>query len=151
MAPEIKDAIEFNLELKPFQKYELKNGVDVYAIDAGAEDVVQLELVFYAGNWYEEKNLVATATNYLLKNGTSAKSAFAINEHFEYYGSYLNRNCYNETSTVTLHSLSKHVPALLSAIREMITDAVFFLFLLDIYKQNMKQKMEVSLKKCYFL
>ena len=151
MAPEIKDAIEFNLELKPFQKYRLKNGVDVYAIDAGAEEVVQLELVFYAGNWYEEKNLVATATNYLLKNGTSAKSAFAINEHFEYYGSYLNRNCYNETATVTLHSLSKHVPALLSAIRELITDSVFPQEELDIYKQNMKQKLEVSLKKCDFV
>jgi len=151
MAPEIKDAIEFNLELKPYQKYRLKNGVDVYAIDAGAEDVVQLELVFYAGNWYEEKNLIATAANYLLKNGTSTKSAYAINEHFEYYGSYLNRNCYNETSTVTLHSLSKHVPALLAAIREMITDAVFPQEELDIYKQNMKQKLEVSLKKCDFV
>jgi zinc protease len=150
-APGIKDAIEFNLELKPYQKYQLRNGVNVYAVDAGAEEVVQLEIVFYAGNWYEEKNLVAVSTNHLLKNGTTAKSAFAINDHFEYYGSYLNRNCYNETSTVTLHSLSKHVPALLPVVRELITDSVFPQEELDIFKQNMKQKLEVNLKKCDFV
>jgi len=150
-APGIKDAIEFNLELKPYQKYQLRNGVNVYAVDAGAEEVIQLEIVFYAGNWYEEKNLVAASTNHLLKNGTTAKSAFAINDHFEYYGSYLNRNCYNETSTITLHSLSKHVPALLPVVRELITDSVFPQEELDIFKQNMKQKLEVSLKKCDFV
>lgn len=150
-APVIKDAIEFNLELKPYQKYRLRNGIDVYAVDAGAEEVIQLELVFYAGNWYEEKNLVAASTNHLLKNGTSTKSAFAINEHFEYYGSYLSRNCYNETSTVTLHSLSKHIPALLPVVRELITDSVFPQQELDIFKQNMKQKLEVNLKKCDFV
>jgi len=150
-APGIKDAIEFNLELKPYQKYQLRNGVNVYAVDAGAEEVIQLEIVFYAGNWYEEKNLVAASTNHVLKNGTTAKSAFAINDHFEYYGSYLNRNCYNETSTITLHSLSKHVPALLPVVRELITDSVFPQEELDIFKQNMKQKLEVSLKKCDFV
>ena len=47
------------LHLKPYEKYILNNGVEVYAIDAGAEEVMQIEWVFYAGNWFEEKNLVA--------------------------------------------------------------------------------------------
>ena len=51
----------------------MKNGVEVYAIDAGAEEVMSLEWVFFAGNWYEEQNLVAATTNFLLKNGTSKK------------------------------------------------------------------------------
>src|SRR5215211_7452779 len=88
-APYIKDAVDFNLRLKPCEKFVLDNGVEVYAIDAGAEDVLQIEWVFYAGNWLEEKNLVAASTNFLLKNGTREKNAFQINEHFEYYGAYL--------------------------------------------------------------
>ena len=60
-----------------------------------------------------------------LKNGTSTKTAFQINEHFEYYGSYLNRACHNETATITLHCLSKHLNELLPVIREMITDSIF--------------------------
>ncbi|MFI5187883.1 MAG: insulinase family protein, partial [Chitinophagales bacterium] len=84
LAPEIVDAVDFNLQLKSCRKFLLQNGVEVYAIDAGAEEVMMVELVYYAGDWYEEKNLVAAATNFMLKNGTSAKTAFQINEHFEY-------------------------------------------------------------------
>jgi len=63
-APLIKDAVEFNLQLKPYQKFTLDNGVPVYSIDAGAQEVVQVELVFYAGNWFEQQKSVAAATNY---------------------------------------------------------------------------------------
>lgn len=100
-APEIVDAVNFDLRLKPAERFTLKNGVEVYAVNAGAEEVLSLEWVFFAGNWYEEQNLVAATTNFLLRNGTSKRTAFQINEHFEYYGSYLNRSCYNETATIT--------------------------------------------------
>ncbi len=150
-APIIKDAIEFDLLLKPYQKMVLNNGVEVYAIHAGAQEVLQMEIVFYAGNSYETNNGVAIATNFMLKNGTSAKSAFQINEHFEYYGAYCNRSCYNETATVSLHTLSKHLHMLLPVMREMITDSVFPESELDIFKQNSQQKLTVSLQKCDFV
>jgi len=150
-APLIKDAIEFSLSLKPYQKHILDNGVQVYAIDAGSQDVLQMEMVFYAGNSYEKANAVAAATNHLLKNGTSTKSAFEINEAFEYYGAYCTRACYNETAIVSLHTLSKYVDELLPVIKEMITDAVFPENELNIYKQNSKQKLSVSLQKCDFV
>ncbi|RYF90049.1 MAG: insulinase family protein, partial [Chitinophagaceae bacterium] len=89
-APAIVDAVDFNLHLKPYKKLVLKNGVEVYTVEAGAEEVMSLEWVYYAGNWYEDKNLVAATTNFMLKNGTNSKNAFQINEHFEYFGSYLN-------------------------------------------------------------
>jgi zinc protease len=149
--PVIKDAVDLNLHLKPYTKYTLKNGIEVYAIDAGAEDVTQVECVFYAGNWFESKNLVAASTNFLLKNGTSKKNAFQINEHFEYYGSYLNRNCYNETATISIHTLSRHLKELLPVVRELITDSVFPEEEIQTYKQNMKQRLNVNMKKSDFI
>lgn len=150
-APEIVDAVNFKLQLKQAEKFVLKNGVEVYAVNAGAEEVLAVEWVFYAGNWFEDQNLVAATTNFLLRNGTSAKSAFQINEYFEYYGSYLNRACYNETATITLHCLSKHIKELLPSVRELITDSVMPQEELDIYKQNMKQRLKVNLKKSDFV
>src|SRR5215212_6073669 len=94
IAPRIKDAVEFDLRLQPLQRFTLDNGANVFAIDAGAEEVLQVEWIFNAGNWYETKNMVAAIANHLIKNGTTSKTAFEINEHFEYYGSYLNRTCY---------------------------------------------------------
>ena len=149
--PHIKDAIEFELELKPYEKFVLDNGIEVYAIDAGAQDVLQMEMVFYAGNSFEKSNAVAATTSYMLKNGTSSKSAFELNEHFEYYGAYCNRTCQNETASISLHTLSKHLPVLLPVIKEMITDSIFPEEELSIYIQNSKQKLSVSLKKCDFV
>lgn len=150
-SPEITDAVNFNLELKPCEKFVLDNGVAVYAIDAGAQDVLQMEMVFYAGNCYETQNGVAAATNYMLRNGTSTKTAFQINEHFEFFGAYCNRSCHNETAVVTLHTLSRHLPELLPVMREMITDSVFPEEELVIFKQNSKQKLSVNLQKCDFV
>jgi zinc protease len=148
--PRIVDAVEFNLELKQYEKYYLKNGVPVYSINAGAEDVMMVELVFFAGNCFEDKNLVAASANYLLKNGTSKKNAFQLNEFFDYYGSYLNRACYNETATVSLHCLNKHIAGLLPVVEELITDPVFPDEEIAIYKQNMKQRLSVNMKKSDF-
>ncbi len=150
-SPKIVDAVDFNLQLKKIQQFSLDNSLPVYAINAGSEELVMIEFVFYAGNWYEEKNIIAATTNFMLKNGTTNKKAFAINEHFEFYGSYLNRNCYNETATLTLHTLSKHLPHLLPVIAEILTESIFPEDELVIYKQNQKQRLEVSLKKCDFV
>jgi zinc protease len=151
IAPKIVDAVDFDLRLKPYQKYTLKNGVEVYAIDAGAEEVMMVEWVYYAGDWYEENNLVAAATNFMLKNGTSSKTAFQVNEHFEYYGAYLNRAAYNETSTITLHTLTKHIEQLLPVVREMLTDSIFPEEELATYKKIMQQRLSVNLLKCDFV
>ncbi len=151
IVPGIKDAVEFDLQLKPYTLHTLDNGVKVYAIDAGTQEVMMMDMVFYAGNWFEEQNIVAASTNFLLKNGTSRRSAFEINEYFEYYGAYVNRNCYSETANVTLHCLNKHLPELLPVMQELITDAVFPEEEIAIYKQNMQQRLLVSLKKCDFV
>src|SRR3954454_2208662 len=149
--PPIVDAVELDLKLKPYKYFTLDNGLPVYAINAGEEEVLMVEWVFYAGNWYEEKNIVAATTNYLLKNGTTNKTAYQINEHFEYYGAYLNRSCYNETASVTLHSLTKHLPELLPVVAELFNESIFPEKELMIYKQNQKQKLKVNLKKCDFV
>ena len=56
IAPKIVDAVDFDLRLKPYQKYTLKNGVEVYAIDAGAEEVMMVEWVYYAGIGMKKKS-----------------------------------------------------------------------------------------------
>ncbi|HEX8459989.1 MAG TPA: pitrilysin family protein [Segetibacter sp.] len=151
IAPEIKDAVDFNLQLKPSENFTLDNGIPVYSINAGAQEVTMVELVFHAGNWYEDQNIVAATTNFLLKNGTSKRSAFEINEHFEYYGAYLNRTCYSEHANISLHCLNKHLKEVLPVVEELITDSIFSEEELAVYKQNQIQRLKVSLQKCDFV
>jgi zinc protease len=134
IAPPIKDAIEFELELPPYRKHVLRNGVELYAIDLGNLDTLMVNWIFDAGNWYEEKNGVAAAASALLKNGTTRRNAFEINEHFEYYGSYLSRAAH-----------------LLPVVAELLMDSVYPADELDIYKRNSQQRLQVSLKKSDFV
>ncbi len=150
-APTIVDATEYNLNLKPYELFHLDNGVPVYTIDAGAQDVLQVDMVFYAGNFFEEKVGVAGATNFLLKNGTTTRTAFQLNETFDYFGASCSRACYNETATITLHTLSKHTDKLLPLINDMLTNSIFLQEELDTFRQNAKQRLAVNLQKCEFV
>ena len=151
VAPIIKDAIDFDIQLKPYQKFALDNGVEVYAYEGGAQEVLLVDMVFDAGNTYEQKNWVAAATNFLLKNGTSTKSSFEITDAFEFYGAHLNRTCTNETATVTLHCLTKHFEEVIPLMGEIISEATFPEKEIAILKQNQIQRLLLNLKKGDFI
>ena len=151
VAPIIKDAIDFDIQLKPYQKFTLDNGVEVYAYEGGAQEVLLVDMVFDAGNTYEQKNWVAAATNFLLKNGTSTKSSFEITDAFEFYGAHLNRTCTNETATVTLHCLTKHFEQVIPLMGEIISEATFPEKEIAILKQNQIQRLLLNLKKGDFI
>ena len=151
IAPPIVDAAHLHIELPMYEKHLLSNGVEVYLFNMGTQETMMVNWIFDAGNWYEEKNLVAASTNHLLKNGTIQKNAFAINEHFEFYGSYLNRNCFHETAEISLHCLSKHVHELLPVVAEIINESTFPEEELEIYKKNMQQRLKVNLQKNDFV
>lgn len=149
--PKIIDAVEFDLKLPTIQQFHLNNHTPVYAYNGGEQDIIMIEFVFYAGNWYEEKNIIAATTNALLKNGTKTKNALAINEHFEFYGAHLDTSTFSETATVTLHTLSKNVEQLLPVMSELFTDCIFPEEEIATYKKNAIQQLEVRLKKCDFV
>ena len=151
VSPPIVDAVHLHIDLPKYELNVLSNGVEVYLFNMGTQDTMMVNWVFDAGNWYEEKNLIAAATNHLLKNGTSQKNAFAINEHFEFYGSYLNRSCYNETAEISLHCLSKQIRELLPVVAELINESIFPEEELAIYKKNMQQRLKVNLQKNEFV
>ena len=89
VTPPIHDAVTFDYNLPPINKTSLSNGLPFYWLDAGVQDIVQVDWVFPAGLWYEHKPAVAHATAGLLKNGTSAHTAEQIHEALEFYGAQL--------------------------------------------------------------
>ena len=148
-APEIK-LIE-SVNLPEFQLLHLDNGVPVYIINAGDQDVVKLELMFKAGKWYEEKNLVADYTNRLLREGTTKHNAKAIADKFDYYGANINTGVGYETGGAVLYSLTKQIDHLLELLFEIFTESVFPQKEFETIISNKKQKFAVDLKKNEFL
>ncbi len=149
--PPIVDAVAYQLTLRPLERATLDNGIPVYMMNAGAEDVLQLEWLYPAGNSFESQNLVAATANFLLRNGTRTKNALQINEAVDYFGAYLNRSCYNEQASLVLHCMAKHIDSLLPIVREVVTESVLPEDELQLYCQNMKQRLEVNLHKADFV
>ena len=150
-APIITDPVDYTLTLQPYQFFSLDNGVPVYSIHAGTQDVIQVEWVFDAGNWQEDKRLVAAATNFLLKNGTASNNAFSINQQFEFYGAFLSMQCHVETASITLFCLSKYACKLIPLVADILTNSIFPENELETFKQIQKQKLQVNLQKCDFV
>lgn len=151
VAPPIHDPIEFDFSLPPIQKDQLSNGLPLYWLRAGTQEVAQIELVFPAGVWQEPRPAVAQATAALLKNGTPGKTAHELNEAFEQYGATLRVSAGDDWASVTLFTLTKHLPVLLPVMQELILHAAFPEDELRLYKQNASQRLLVSLRQCDFV
>jgi len=148
-APEIK-LIE-QVTLPEFRLLHLDNGVPVYIINAGEQDVVKLELMFKAGKWYEEKNLVSDYTNRMLREGTSKHSAKTLADKFDYFGANMNTSVGFESGGAVLYSLTKQIDHLLELLFEIFTDSTFPDKEFETIISNKKQKFAVDLKKNEFL
>lgn len=151
IAPAIHDAIEFDYALPPINAEALGNGVPLFWLNAGVQEVVEINWVFPAGLWYEEKAAVAHAVSGLLKSGTTTKTANQINEALEFYGASLKVHAGNDYITLTLDTLTKHLPALLPIVAEVFADAQFPQHELELYQRNAIQRLMVSQRECEFV
>ena len=151
IAPAIVDAVDLDVNLLPVNKYLLKNKVPLYFLREGAEEVVNVEWVFNAGNLYEDQDNVSLATCNLLKNGTSTMSAYQLTEKLEYYGAFFQVSFGHETITLSLSCLSRHLQNLLPIVREIICDSIFSDEELEIYKQNALQRLTVNKQKSEYV
>ena len=148
-APEI-NLIE-SLTLPKVKNVTLDNGVPVYLLNEGDQEVVKMELMFKAGKWFEEKNLVADLTNRLLREGTKKQTAKQLADTFDYYGANFNNAAGYETAGASLYSLTKHIDKLLPLFFEIFTESVFPENELETILNNRKQRLLVDLKKNDFI
>lgn len=149
--PPIRDAVEFEYRLPPITHARLDNGIPFYYLSAGVQDVVEIDFVFPAGLWQEDKPAVAAATGGLLKNGTSTKSAHAIHESLEFFGANLRVTTSDDYAIASLFALTKDLPRLLPIVLEVLTDAVFPDEEVALHKQNAIQRLLVNLRQCEFV
>ena len=143
--PNIRD-VE-NLKVPPPEVWFMSNGIPVYEVDLGTQEIVKLELAFYAGRPFERKKLAARSTPSLLKEGTKNYSSAAIAEIMDFYGASLSTPFHMDTSNVLLYSLSKHFEKVLPILAEVISVPSFPQKELDNFIQRNQQRLQVELTK----
>ena len=142
--------LEFLGNIEPRQ-IKLSNDIPVYMIDEGPTEVLRIELVFKAGNLYQNQKHIAKATSALLAGGTSSHSAEEISEHFDFYGSYLETISGKDNAYVALYTLNKHLENTLPMLAEIVIDPVFPEQELEVYRANCLQHLSVNQQKVKYL
>src|SRR5665647_2575537 len=68
----------------------LNNGIPVYLIEAGFEEIMRIEFTFRAGQVKEYLPLLASTTNMMLSEGSENYSSEELNRLLDYYGVFFN-------------------------------------------------------------
>ena len=114
-APEFK-TID-SIAIQHAQSFKLDNGIHVYTIDAGSQDLTRVEFIFKAGMYYQDAPLVASAAGALIENGTAKYSANQISDSIDFYGSFFETSVHQDYSSLALFSLNKHLERTLVFVR----------------------------------
>ncbi len=120
---------------------KLGNGIPLFKIDAGTQDLVKIEFIFPgAGATSQPGPLVSVGTNDMLDEGTGRFSSSELAERIDYFGAFLQMESTLDFSSACLFCLNKHLRDTLPLLEEMIKSASFPSHEFDTYLQNKKQK-----------
>lgn len=129
-----------HIDIIQAEKRLLSNGIPVYFVNAGSQDVVKVDFIFEAGTWFQPVNLVASLCNSMLEEGSTDYSAAQIAEKFDFYGSYIQLMADQNYGYFNIVSLGKHLPAILEMAGNMIKHSVFPEYELEVLIDKSKQK-----------
>jgi zinc protease len=105
--------------------FRLQNGIPVYLIEAGTEDIMRIEFTFKAGQVNEYLPLLASTTNMMLSEGSQNYCSEEINRLLDYYGVFMNLSAEKDRAGIVLFFLNKHIKKVLELSLEILFRPVF--------------------------
>lgn len=148
-APGYVQDTSFDL-IKPRQT-SLPNGVDIFFIHGGSQDVLKIELTFKAGRWFETTWGASHFTSHLLAKGTKNKSSFEIAQWFDRYGAHVDVNAGLDVVSISLYTLTKNLQPVIGLLQEILQEPVFPEKELEQSKSIYIQNLKVNHEKTSFL
>ena len=139
------------LEVLSPEKRVMTNGIPLYILNAGENEVVRIDLLMKGGRWQQTQRLQALFTNRMLREGTRRYSAAAIAERLDYYGAWLELSSSSEYAYVTLYSLNKYLPETLDIFESIVKEPIFPEKELGVIVDNNIQQFLVNSSKVDFL
>jgi len=103
----------------------LKNGIPVYLIDSGTEDIERIEFTFGAGNVFEDKPLLSSTTNLMLTEGTERYKSNRINNLLDTWSAFYHPFTERDRAGIVIYFLNRHIEKILDIAGEIIFHPVF--------------------------
>ena len=132
-------------------KKTLANGLEMFVVNAGAQPVARLELVFEAGNKYEKQTGESYFTSKMLLEGTTNFTSAEIAEKFAAIGYFIEITQGTERANITLNGLVRHLQVAINLVLELIQNPRFPVSELDNLKRIAKQSLAINQEKTSYL
>lgn len=152
VAPAIRQLEHFSI-LQP-ELHRMKNGMPLYVLSAGNEDVIRFDLLVRSGQLDQSQPLQAVFTNRMLREGTVRMTSGEIAERLDYYGAWLDLSSSVNCGFVTLYTLTKHLDRTMEIVAGLVKESVFpeeqFRIICDINRQQFlvnNQRVDVLARK----
>ncbi len=145
LAPEFKTIDK--IDIQHAVENTLDNGIKVYTIDSGSQELTKIEFVFKAGMYYQSQPLLASAANNLLETGTKNYTANELSDNIDFFGSFFECAVEQDYASLALFSLNRFLDKSLHYVEDIIKNPIFPKDEFDIYISNKKQKHIVNSEK----
>jgi len=123
VAPPFVKTSSFNL-ITPEEK-ALSNGIKLYFVPGGSQDVMKVEFIFDGGRWFEGKLGAAYFAAKMLSKGTQQKNSFEIASLFDQYGAHLEVSPGLDFVSISLYALTKKLSPVLGLLTEILSVPTF--------------------------
>jgi predicted Zn-dependent peptidase len=98
----------------------LDNGIPLYVLNAGTEEIIRITLLFNAGSISQPAPLVAFAANSMLTEGSDGYTADQISEISDFYGACITCSTDRDSATVSLLTLRRHLGRMLELLAVIV-------------------------------
>lgn len=105
--------------------FNLSNGIPVYLIEAGTEDITRIEFTFHAGQIMEKRPLLASTVNMMLGEGSENFTSEKLHSTLDFYGAFLHLSMEKDRAGLVIFSLNRHFSRILELSHEIIFRPVF--------------------------
>lgn len=138
---------DFDLRINNVRQSVLSNGMELYELNTGSQNIVRVELVFRTGRVQEKKPAVAKAAIKLLKDGSLRRSSDETAEIFDFYGAVFKADCNMEYAATSILSLSDHFDKVWPEWLDAVTQPAYAQADLDKYKELSARRLRDQLSK----
>lgn len=119
IAPE--HSTTYTINFPRAESYKLDNNIPVYAITAGSQPIVKIEVLFpVGGTYYESKAASSFMALKMLQEGTRNYSSSELSNCFAQYGAFIELHPSFDVPSVTLYCLTKYLQHVLLFFQDMI-------------------------------
>jgi zinc protease len=145
IAPRVK-SIE-SIDFPEVEFHSLKNGIPVYIMNSGTQDIVKLDILVEAGQWFSDNIMIPFYCNRMLMEGSKKYSHAEIAEKLDYYGTFSNFECGKHFAHIQLFTLTNFFKQSVEIFEDFVKKPVFPEDKLKVMVQNDMQQFVVSREK----